>query len=137
MQSLVTPEGHTGRSAQHTCRPLRPDQARDAATKFLTALDPPPPESTIQNVLLLVSELVTNALRHAGAVTSLKLRADRARIQVTVEDPSPAQPRGRTPDWTGCTGGFGWPMIQRLAQSLTIVPARPGAGKAIIAALPR
>ncbi|MGW6834654.1 ATP-binding protein [Streptomyces sp. NPDC054949] len=137
MQSPITSESRTGSSAQYTGRPLRPDQARDAASEFLTSLDPPTAESTAQNVLLLVSELVTNALRHAGAVTSLKLRADHLRIQVTVEDPSPAHPRGRAPDWTGLAGGFGWPMIERLAQSLTIVPARPGGGKAIIAALAR
>ncbi|MEV6575393.1 ATP-binding protein [Streptomyces sp. NPDC051577] len=137
MVSLISRESRAGHPAQFTCRPVRPDQARDAATDFLTALRPPPPEATVQNVLLLVSELVTNALRHTGAVTSMKLRADQQRIQVTVEDPSPAHPRGRAPDFSGLTGGFGWPMVQRLSQSLTIVQAPPGAGKAIIAALPR
>ncbi|MGI5447341.1 ATP-binding protein [Streptomyces sp. CA-243310] len=137
MQSLITSESPTDSTAQYTGRPLRADQARDAASEFLTALDPPAAESTAQNLLLLVSELVTNALRHAGAVSSLKLRADHVRIQVTVEDPSPTRPQGRAPDWTGRTGGFGWPMVQRLAQSLTVVPAHPGAGKAIIAALAR
>ncbi len=31
----------------------------------------------VQSLLLLVSELVTNAVRHAGAVTALWLTADR------------------------------------------------------------
>ncbi|MEU9800936.1 ATP-binding protein [Streptomyces sp. NPDC051000] len=138
MPSLTTTDSHTDHPAQQiTYQPLRPAQAREAATDFLASLNPPPPETTIQNVLLLVCELVTNALRHAGAVTSMKLRADHQVIQVTVEDPSPAHPQERAPDLTGKTGGFGWPTIRLLAQKLTIVPAHPHTGKAIIAALPR
>ncbi|MFD3717453.1 ATP-binding protein [Streptomyces sp. NPDC058674] len=137
MEKLSDHEGCTAHAPGCACPPLRAAQARDAACEFLAELNPPPPETTVQNVLLLVSELVTNALRHAGAVTALRLRADRHQIQVTVEDPSPAHPQDRTPDLSGLTGGFGWPMIQRLAHSVSIVQPRPGMGKAIVAALPR
>ncbi|MER5871469.1 ATP-binding protein [Streptomyces sp. NPDC002044] len=138
MQDLYLVENSpTDHPLECTCGPLRAAQARDAACGFLADLNPPPPESTVQNVLLLVSELVTNALRHAGAVTALNLRADRHLIQVTVEDPSPAHPQDRSPDLSGRTGGFGWPLIQRLAHSVTVVQPRFGPGKAIIAALPR
>ncbi|MFF5705649.1 hypothetical protein ACFY7H_24645 [Streptomyces sp. NPDC012794] len=50
-------------------------------------------------------------------------------------DPSPAHPQDRTPDLTGHTGGFRWPLVQRLALSVTVEP-RPGA-KAITATLHR
>ncbi|MFD3939741.1 ATP-binding protein [Streptomyces sp. NPDC058611] len=86
--------------------------------------------------MLLVSELVTNALRHAGGVSAMSLRADRRSMQVIVADRSPARPQERTPDLTGQAGGFGWPTIQRLASSVRVDP-RPGGGKAIVATLPR
>ncbi|WP_435841041.1 ATP-binding protein [Streptomyces fagopyri] len=55
----------------------------------------------------------------------------------TIEDPGPARPQDRTPDLTGRTGGFGWPMIQHLAREVTIAQTRDGTGKAITATLPR
>ncbi|MFD3870810.1 ATP-binding protein [Streptomyces sp. NPDC058623] len=137
MRHLSTTDSHAAHPLESACRPVRTAQAREAASDFLARLNPPPPESTVQNVVLLVSELVTNALRHVGTVTFMELRANRHHIQVVVEDPSPAHPQDRTPDLTGRTGGFGWPMIQRLAHDVTIARARAGTGKAITATLPR
>lgn len=119
-----------------TWRPQRAAQARDAAAEFLADLRPTPPASTVQDLALLVSELVTNALRHAGGVSAMSLRADRRSIQVIVADPSPAHPQDHTPDLAGQTGGFGWPMIQRMAPSVRVEP-QAGGGKAITATLPR
>ncbi|WP_455353281.1 ATP-binding protein [Streptomyces sp. SYSU K217416] len=121
---------------QFTCRPRYAAQARDTAAAFLASLHPSPSADAAQGLLLVVSELVTNALRHAGAVSALRLVADRRSLQVRVEDPSPACPQDRTPDLTGRTGGFGWPMVQRLARSVT-VHTRPRGGKVILATLPR
>ncbi|MFD5033832.1 ATP-binding protein [Streptomyces sp. NPDC058220] len=122
--------------AERDCRPRRAAEARDATYGFLAGLCPTPSAHTSQNLVLVVSELVTNALRHAGEVTSLQLRADRRSLQIVVNDPSPAQPQDRTPDLTGRTGGFGWPMVQRLAEKVTVRP-RPGGGKTIRAVLAR
>lgn len=83
-----------------------------------------------------MSELVTNAVLHAGAVTALWLTADRRGVHVRVTDPSPAHPQDRTPDLTGRTGGFGWPMVQRLAQDVRVREAE-GGGKVILATVPR
>ncbi|MEW1567936.1 ATP-binding protein [Streptomyces sp. NPDC093509] len=137
MRHPSTTDGHTGYPLESACRPVRTAQARQVASDFLVELNPPPPERTVQNLMLLVSELVTNAIRYAGTVTSVKLRADRHRIQVIVEDPSPVRPQNRTPDLTSGTGGFGWPMVQRLAREVTIAPTPDGTGKAITATLPR
>ncbi|MEV8533195.1 ATP-binding protein [Streptomyces sp. NPDC051211] len=119
-----------------TWRPEWAAQAREAAAEFLLDLRSPPPAAIVQILLLLVSELVTNGLRHGGGVSAMSLRADRRSIQVIVADPSPAHPQDRTPDLTGHTGGFGWPMLQRLADSVRVEP-QPGWSKAITAILAR
>ncbi len=66
-------------------------------------------------MVLVVSELVTNALRHGGGACTLYLSAHLDGIEVAVHDRSPRTPRMRTPDLNGGTGGFGWPMVDRLA----------------------
>ncbi|WP_405779893.1 ATP-binding protein [Streptomyces sp. NBC_00859] len=119
-----------------TCRPRLAAEAREAASGFLAGLHPAPPAHTSQNLVLLVSELVTNALRHAGGVTVMRLRADRRSFEVAVADPSPAHPQDRTPDLTGRTGGFGWPMVQRLARSVAVSSGVDG-GKVVSATLAR
>ncbi|WP_343235035.1 ATP-binding protein [Streptomyces sp. SID10853] len=129
-------EGGGPRSADWVCRPRLAADAREAAFRFLAGLHPAPPAHMSQNLVLLVSELVTNALRHAGGVTVMRLRADRRSVEVAVVDPSPAHPQDRTPDLTGCTGGFGWPMVQRLARTVAVRNEADG-GKAVCATLLR
>ncbi|WP_103533975.1 ATP-binding protein [Streptomyces sp. SM11] len=128
------PDGET--RTDFVCRPEKAADAREAVSAFVARLHPAPASHTIQDLLLLVSELVTNAVRHVGAVTSLWLTADRGSVQVRVTDPSPAHPRDRMPDLTGLTGGFGWPMVQRLAQEVRVRETAAG-GKAILATVPR
>ncbi|MFI7102322.1 ATP-binding protein [Streptomyces sp. NPDC050161] len=135
MHQLAT-DDHTARSALPVCRPGTAADARDFAAGFVAALTPELPATTVQNLLLLVSELVANALRHAGAVTALHLTADLDSILVGVEDPSPAHPQERRPDLTGRTGGFGWPMVRSLARDITIRP-HPCGGKILLATLAR
>ncbi|MFE9250489.1 ATP-binding protein [Streptomyces sp. NPDC007088] len=122
--------------AEHHSRPALAADAREAVRVFLTGLGPAVATQTAQHLLLLVSELVTNALRHAGAVTALRLRADRHRLTVTVEDPDPAPPRERVPDLSGSEGGFGWPMVLRMSDEVRVLPA-PAGGKTVIATLAR
>ncbi|MFF5563445.1 ATP-binding protein [Streptomyces sp. NPDC012623] len=130
-------ESDTARGGtEWACRPVLAAEAREASCGFLDGLSPEPSDHTRQNVLLVVSELVTNALRHAGEVTSLRLRADRRSLHIEVRDPSPVAPEDRTPDLTGRTGGFGWQMVQRLAERVTVRPAADG-GKLILAVLAR
>ncbi|MEV0848285.1 ATP-binding protein [Streptomyces sp. NPDC049954] len=122
--------------AEHHSRPALAADAREAVRVFLAGLSPAVAAQTAQHLLLLVSELVTNALRHAGAVTALRLRADRHRLTVTVEDPSPVPPRERVPDLSGSAGGFGWPMVLRMADGVTVRPT-PAGGKTVVATLAR
>ncbi|GGW09304.1 hypothetical protein GCM10018980_22620 [Streptomyces capoamus] len=85
-------------------------------------------------VVLVVSELVTNALRHGGGRCTLELTAHPDTIEVAVHDPSRHVPRMRT--LTGGTGGFGWPIVTRLARA-TAETRRASGGNTVSAFLAR
>ncbi|MEY2233837.1 MULTISPECIES: ATP-binding protein [Streptomyces] len=111
--------------------------ARQAARAFLEALGQPAiGREQADTVVLVVSELVTNALRHGGGAYTLRLAAHPGTIEVAVEDPSPRMPRMRTPDLVDGTGGFGWHMVNDLALA-TVVTPRPEGGKSVRALLAR
>ncbi|MET9668068.1 ATP-binding protein [Streptomyces sp. NPDC006475] len=111
--------------------------ARETTRAFLEALRQPAvdPEA-VDTVILVVSELVTNALRHGGGIYTLRLTAHPDVIEVAVDDPSPQAPRMRTPDLNGGTGGFGWAMVNHLALA-TAVTRRPSGGKTVSVLLAR
>ncbi|MEU6896222.1 ATP-binding protein [Streptomyces sp. NPDC046557] len=110
--------------------------ARESTRDFLDRLVRPLPAETADTVVLVVSELVTNALPHAGGACTLDLTAQPDSIEVTVHDASPQAPRMRTPDLNGGTGGFGRPMVNRLARAASVT-RRPSGGKTVSAFLPR
>lgn len=112
--------------------------ARDRTRDFLKGLGrdrgrPAIAAEAAEAVVLVVSELVTNALRHGGGTYALDLTAHPDSIEVAVHDRSPQTPRLRAPDLNGGTGGFGWPMVNRLAHA-TSVTRQPG-GKTVSALL--
>lgn len=111
--------------------------ARRATRAFLDALGQPAigPEHA-DTVILVVSELVTNALRHGGGACTLRLTAHPGAIEVAVGDSSPRLPRMRTPDLVEGTGGFGWHMVNDLAHRVVVTPG-PEGGKTVHALLPR
>lgn len=102
--------------------PLTGTQARHTAARFVAEHCP---WADADAVLLVVSELVTNADRHTGALARLRLCADAGELAVSVEDADPRVPVPRTPDLGG-GGGFGWHMVERLAERLAIRPAAGG-----------
>lgn len=126
-------------SAERTVlRPLAAvAEARRAARSFLGALGPwGVDQECADTVILVVSELVTNALRHGGGAYALRLAAHPNTIEVSVQDYSPRPPRMRTPDLVDGTGGFGWHMVNDLAHTTTVTPT-PEGGKTVRALLPR
>ncbi|MGW1864586.1 ATP-binding protein [Streptomyces mauvecolor] len=136
---MARPSAATGPppgSTVGTTVPATPAQARDAARAFLSTLAPRPTRESAENVVLVVSELVTNALRHAGGATALHFAADRSTLHISVRDPSPVPPRERPPDLRGYEGGFGWPLVHHLARSVAVMPCGDG-GKSVCVALPR
>ncbi|MET8469040.1 ATP-binding protein [Streptomyces sp. NPDC006422] len=117
-------------------RPEAAAHARRRTRRFLDRLRPPMSGEDAANVELVVSELVTNAVRHArGPFCTLQLRALPDGIVVTVGDADRRPPHERAPDLLDGTGGFGWPMVRRLSRTVTVTPA-PG-GKSVRATVPR
>ncbi|MFJ8406089.1 ATP-binding protein [Streptomyces microflavus] len=118
-------------------RPRTTADARESARRFLEALQQPTVAAgAAENVLLVVSELVANALRHGGGTYTLRLIAHPDLIEVAVDDPSPQVPHMRTPDLTGATGGFGWRIVDHLTRTTTVIH-RPSGGKTVSAFLAR
>ncbi|MEV5971716.1 ATP-binding protein [Streptomyces sp. NPDC051921] len=68
-----------------------------------------------EDVLLLVSEVVTNACLHAGGPEELVLRHSDGRLRVEVYDADPAHPRAHVPRSPALPGGHGLMVLDRLA----------------------
>ncbi|MFF4369327.1 ATP-binding protein [Streptomyces sp. NPDC001594] len=76
------------------------------------------------DVLLVVSELVTNACRHAGGAGEVRVRWQRGELLVEVEDASDALPREPAQDAKGEGGGYGCELVTALADRWGVVPRR-------------
>ncbi|MDT3397386.1 ATP-binding protein [Streptomyces sp. B1866] len=74
------------------------------------------------DVVLVVSELVSNALRHGHGAPVLRLLGTAGRIRVEVADDSPVPPRPRDP---GPDGGLGLRLVERLAVRWGCTPYDP------------
>ncbi|KAF4407977.1 MULTISPECIES: ATP-binding protein [Streptomyces] len=109
-------------------------RAREAARSFAEHVTRSA-HAQVDAVVLVVSELVTNALRHGGGRYTLELSAEPDAVIASVSDRSPAAPRVRTPDLTHGSGGFGLNMIRRLGCELTITPG-PAPGKTVHVQIP-
>ncbi|MFI6150530.1 ATP-binding protein [Streptomyces sp. NPDC051109] len=110
-------------------------EAREAARGFLGALRPAVGPDAADSVVLVVSELVTNAVRHGGGTYTLRLTTHPDTIEVAVQDTSPELPRMRTPDLDDGTGGFGWHMINDVSLASDVRPG-PEGGKTVRVLLP-
>ncbi|MFD5461884.1 ATP-binding protein [Kitasatospora sp. NPDC127059] len=80
-----------------------------------------------EDVLLMVSELVTNACLHApGGPRELRMDWDGARLRVEVADASPVPPRLRLSADPARPGGHGLRVVDRLARAWGSVPEDGG-----------
>ncbi|WP_374986990.1 ATP-binding protein [Streptomyces fradiae] len=123
-----------GPACAASCAPAR---ARVRGLLRTRAAGPVPPRVE-DDVLLVVTELVTNALRYGGGATAFhaELDGDGGDLTVEVTDASPAPPRTRPhgdDDPAAAPGGFGWPLVRRLSHRVAVTPA-PG-GKTVRAVL--
>lgn len=104
-------------------------EARDLAAAFCCQLSlewlAPITERAAQAALLVVSELVTNAGRHAPGPCLLELQGDDTGITVTVWDAGCDLPRtyNRDPDRVG---GHGMEIVRLLCTSVTVEPVPSG-----------
>ncbi|CAL9348996.1 ATP-binding protein [Streptomyces sp. enrichment culture] len=93
-------------------------------------------EEDVVDLLLVVSELVTNAIRHGGGLAGFEAGPTAAGVWVAVHDRSAVVPRAvYTFPTTHPGGGYGWPLVARLARDI-VVDLRPGGGKTISALVP-
>ncbi|MET8813673.1 ATP-binding protein [Streptomyces sp. NPDC004549] len=88
-----------------------------------------------EDVLLVVSELVTNACLHAGGPDELYLTCDRKVIRLEVSDRGTGQPAPRTPHRAGRPGGHGMFIVQRLCLDWGVVRSPDNPGKTVWAEL--
>ncbi|MFJ6782797.1 ATP-binding protein [Streptomyces yangpuensis] len=93
------------------------------------------PPLAMDTALLLISELVTNAVRHTSGGCLLEVRLASEGIDIEVTDTSDAEPEPRRPDRRG-EGGWGWHLVNRLGTDVGISHHAAG-GKTIHVRVPR
>lgn len=100
---------------------INPAAARHHVRQVLlaTGLTPDSASEPFGDALLVASELVTNALVHAGGVTAFAARVRRGALELRVSDPSDIFPTIRDLDHTS-PGGFGLPLVTRLCATVDI-----------------
>ncbi|MFJ6074621.1 ATP-binding protein [Streptomyces sp. NPDC093065] len=93
-------------------------------------------EEDVVDLLLVVSELVTNAIRHGDGLAGFEARPTREGLWIAVHDNSAVVPRAAYAfPTTHPGGGYGWPLVARLARDVT-VDLRAEGGKTISALVP-
>ncbi|MFJ3038440.1 MULTISPECIES: ATP-binding protein [Streptomyces] len=93
-------------------------------------------EEDVVDLLLVVSELVTNAIRHGDGLAGFEARPTEEGLWIAVHDHSAVVPRAAYAfPTTHPGGGYGWPLVARLARDIA-VEVRPEGGKTISALVP-
>ncbi|MFJ3697082.1 ATP-binding protein [Streptomyces sp. NPDC090052] len=116
-------------------------QARHAVRDLLARQQVPVGPDTVQGLLLIVSELVTNAVRHAALLSpevAVEVAVGASWIRVSVEDNHPYRPRALDAD-QGQTGGRGLMLVREItaeAGGTCGVEQTASGGKVIWSALP-
>ncbi|MET7295742.1 ATP-binding protein [Streptomyces griseoloalbus] len=93
-----------------------------------------PHQRDMIDLSLVVSELVTNAIRHGAGLAGFDAWTTEEGVRIAVHDHSDV-----IPEAAGATGsppvahqvsGYGWPLVNKLARDIDI-RRRPGGGKTI------
>ncbi|MFJ5535071.1 ATP-binding protein [Streptomyces sp. NPDC093261] len=116
-------------------------QARHAVRDLLARQGVPVSDDTVHALLLIVSELVTNAVRHAALLSpmlAVEVAVGPEWVRVSVEDEHPYRPSALEADH-GQTGGRGLLLVREItreAGGVCDVEHTASGGKVIWAALP-
>jgi anti-sigma regulatory factor (Ser/Thr protein kinase) len=89
-------------------------------------------ERTVADVLLVTSELVSNAIQHAGGLVGFAATVKDGFVRLTVSDASSRHPVRLVTTGRGRPGGYGWPLVCSVAEEVTVT-SRPGGGKSVYA----
>jgi len=90
-------------------------------------------QTHLETALLVVTELVTNAVRHGQSRVTLALTLDDDRLLLEVADDGSGVPQVRHPGWQA-VGGRGLLLVEALATRWGV--RRSGRGKVVWAELP-
>ncbi|MFF8833298.1 ATP-binding protein [Streptomyces sp. NPDC015131] len=82
-------------------------------------------QRTVENARLVVSELVTNAVRHAQGPCTVDLRLADGLLEIVVSDTHEAAPVAHAPD-PGRVGKHGLEIVLALCRSLDVEMLSPG-----------
>jgi anti-sigma regulatory factor (Ser/Thr protein kinase) len=111
--------------------------ARGVVSSFLTALPAQHgvtiPPDTLDSARLVVSELVTNACKHAPGPCFMDIETDGTRLQISVWDSDSSLPQASAPD-PDRIGQHGLEIVLALCDSLEFHPET--LGKRVTARLP-
>jgi anti-sigma regulatory factor (Ser/Thr protein kinase) len=88
--------------------------AREQVREFLAHAGPTVSAQLVADALLAVSELVTNAVRHAPGPCRLEVAVEQRHLRIAVSDTSTSAPTLKAPRYDGA-GGFGLRMLRELA----------------------
>ena len=105
--------------------PASPTSAGEARRLLREVLDETGAGDWVDNAQVAVSELVTNALVHAGTPIRLHVRAERGGLRVEVADGNPHLPRQRDYAATSATGR-GLHLVEELVDSWGAFPDPDG-----------
>ncbi|MFD9431745.1 ATP-binding protein [Streptomyces sp. NPDC060002] len=100
-----------------------PSVARQVSERWLKATDP---VDRVPDAVLVVSELVTNAVRHTCGPCTLTLTVRDGRLDIAVADHSEELPELRRRSDGDERGGFGMGVIRGLGGQIRLVPAIGG-----------
>ncbi|MET9483221.1 ATP-binding protein [Streptomyces sp. NPDC006638] len=95
----------------------------------------PDRRAAAEDVLLVVSELVTNACLHADGPEELRVSTHAKVLRLEVMDHGEGQPEPRTPHRAGRPGGHGMFIVQRLSLDWGVVRNPGETGKTVWAEL--
>ncbi len=82
-------------------------------------------DATAGDAALVVSELITNALRHGAGPTVLRAALTATVVQLSVTDSGDGEPRMLPPE-PGRVGGLGLVVVDRLTTEWGVAPFRGG-----------
>lgn len=110
--------------------------APSLARRLVTAHGAHLPAEVVEDALLLVSELVSNAVRHGRPEIALSLLTTPSTLRIAVSDQGVEIPAARTPDHATpvpvvATSGRGLAIVEAVAQAWGIVAAEPPPGKTV------
>jgi anti-sigma regulatory factor (Ser/Thr protein kinase) len=112
---------------------IAPGQARKLAVADLTHVLAPVDDDTFGDVSLIISELVTNAVRAGGTTVTTCLQVHRETLRITVGDRAPGWPAVE-PQSTSEFHGRGLVLVEAVTSQWGVSPVQ--GGKEVWAVLP-